>query len=232
MNDSMMYKKPQIVLTNLIVNLFVVSYLSNIYLLIALLLLQVLIILFNINKYKEVFIKTLLIVPFTLLISFSFLISGNFNFNSEIVIYGKSLIVRVVLSMMMIVYVTSKYDFDYLLSGLSKMKLPIKLVNVLNLTYRYFVMIKNDVVIEQRALNARGLHSRKKKKIRVFGEWIGGLLLKSSNHSEKIYYALNARGFNTNNYQKEAYLESKQDLLYLVLNLIFVFSIIMIERMF
>ena len=67
---------------------------------------------------------------------------------------------------------------------------------ILALTFRYFHMVNEDVKKSNDALKSRGIMERKGlKTISIFGELIGGFFLKSINHSEIVFSAMQSRGF-------------------------------------
>jgi cobalt/nickel transport system permease protein len=57
-------------------------------------------------------------------------------------------------------------------------------------------MIDEDIKKGNKALISRGINGRKGlSSLSIFGEWIGGFFLKSSNHSDMVFNAMKSRGF-------------------------------------
>lgn len=78
----------------------------------------------------------------------------------------------------------------------------------------------------KKALISRGINERKGfSSLSIFGEWIGGFFLKSSNHSDMVFNAMKSRGFqgksrNKKFTNKDLILKSSMLILFLVVTLI------------
>ena len=87
-------------------------------------------------------------------------------------------------------------------------------------------MIDEDIQKGRKALNSRGIAERKGlSSLSIFGEWIGGFFLKSSNHSDMVFNAMKSRGFQGESrskkfHNKDLILKSSVLILFLVATLI------------
>ncbi|MGO1469567.1 MAG: energy-coupling factor transporter transmembrane component T family protein [Tissierella sp.] len=136
------------------------------------------------------------VLPFIILLlipSFiNFLIDGSF----EVTEFYIKIIYKVVLSSLMLGTVLKKHTSLYMVEGVLNIGLPSVLNRILALTFRYFYMIFEDVMVGRKALYSRGIKNRGPiDSLKIWGEWIGGFFLKSASHSEKVYDAMRARGF-------------------------------------
>ena len=146
------------------------------------------------NKFILRFAKP--VMPFIILLlapqAISYLLTGALGeVEFVLVIAGKILISSVLLGTIL-----SRFSALYLLEGILQLGLPPVFNRILALTFRYFHMLYEDIEKGRRALASRGLYERRGwSYLRVFGEWIGGFFLKSGDHGEKVFQAMQARGF-------------------------------------
>lgn len=103
---------------------------------------------------------------------------------------------KILASSILLGTVISKHSALYLVDGILNIGLPQIFNRILALTFRYFHMIQADLEKGTQALNSRGIKERSGlTALSVFGEWIGGFFLKSSHHSDLVFYAMKSRGF-------------------------------------
>lgn len=106
------------------------------------------------------------------------------------------IIYKISLSSILLSTVVSKYSSLYLVDGILAIGLPPLFNRILALTFRYFHMVNEDVKKSNDALKSRGIMERKGfTTLSIFGELIGGFFLKSINHSEMVFSAMQSRGF-------------------------------------
>ena len=91
--------------------------------------------------------------------------------------------------------IVSKHSALYMVDGILNIGLPQIFNRILALTFRYFHMIDEDIKKGNKALISRGINEGKLSSLSIFGEWIGGFFLKSSNHSDMVFNAMKSRGF-------------------------------------
>lgn len=136
------------------------------------------------------------VAPFMILMLLPSIINYLFTRNIVIPEFTSMIILKVGLSAIILGNVVKKYSSLYLVEGILNLGFPAVLNRILALTFRYFYMIHGDVIVGQNALYSRGLRNRGIiDSFKIWGEWIGGFFLKSSDHSEKVYHAMKARGF-------------------------------------
>lgn len=84
-----------------------------------------------------------------------------------------------------------------LLSGLSHMKLPSLFMSIIFLSWRYVFLLGEKISNLYKALLSRLFNPKiGKNSLKVYGEIMGGMLIKSIDTSDKVYRAMSSRGFN------------------------------------
>lgn len=148
-------------------------------------------------KNNNVFRLVKPVLPFVVLMLvptvFSYLLTGTFGQVDFVwIITGKVLISSILLGTVIV-----RHSALYLVEGVLNMGLPPVFNRIFALTFRYFHMIYEDIEKGRKALISRGLYARRGLSyLGIFGEWIGGFFLKSSDHGDKVFQAMQARGFN------------------------------------
>ena len=136
------------------------------------------------------------VLPFVILMLMptviSYLVTGTLaQLDFVLMIVGKILISSILLGT-----VIARHSALYLVEGILNMGLPPVFNRIFALTFRYFHMIYEDIEKGRKALTGRGLYERRGLSyLGIFGEWIGGFFLKSSDHGDKVFQAMKARGF-------------------------------------
>lgn len=186
---------PETTALSLFIVLFFVSFI-NTYRLLALAGALAVIYALIVCENKWIFRLAKPVLPFVVLLSvpamITYLVTGTFGeFDFVLMIIGK-----IIISSILLGTVVSRFSALYLLEGILNLGLPPVFNRILALTFRYFHMINEDIDKGSKALIARGLYERRGLSyLGVFGEWIGGFFLKSSDHGEKVFQAMKARGF-------------------------------------
>lgn len=136
------------------------------------------------------------VLPFIILMAISLVL--NQALNPEVDLWGFQIriMAKVALSSIVLGTIIDRSSNLELLEGILNLGLPPFLNQIFALTFRYFYMIQADISVGRQALYSRGLANRGViSTITVFGEWIGGFFLKSSNHGDQVYQAMKSRGF-------------------------------------
>lgn len=121
-----------------------------------------------------------------------FLLSGTW----EDLDFTMMIICKIIISALLLGTVVSKHSAMYLVDGILNLGLPPLFNRILALTFRYFHLVNADVSMGRKALTSRGINERKGlTSLNIFGEWIGGFFLKSIHHSDMVFNAMRARGF-------------------------------------
>ncbi|HHW08280.1 MAG TPA: hypothetical protein GXX34_12260 [Clostridia bacterium] len=186
---------PETTVVSLFIVLFYISFISTYRLLVVT---GVLVIIYSLmvseDRYVPRFMKP--VMPFIILLlapqAISYLLTGTLGeVDFVLVIAGKILISSILLGT-----VLARFSALYLVEGVLQLGLPPVFNRILALTFRYFHMLYEDIEKGRRALASRGLYERRGwSHLGVFGEWIGGFFLKSSEHGERVFRAMQARGF-------------------------------------
>jgi len=150
----------------------------------------------TICKNKD-FIKLIRpVLPFVILMLLPIAIGYMLNGTLGDVDFTMKIVFKILLSSIILGAIVSKYSAFFLVDGILNIGFPDIFNRILALTFRYFYMINEDVKKGRQALNSRGIGERKGLySLSIFGEWIGGFFLKSSDHSDKIFNAMQSRGY-------------------------------------
>jgi cobalt/nickel transport system permease protein len=82
------------------------------------------------------------------------------------------------------------------LAALRRLHVPAGLVQVLQLAYRYVFLMHAELRGVQAAMRARGFAARAdRRSLGVLGNTVGMLLIRSTERAERVYLAMQARGF-------------------------------------
>ena len=151
--------------------------------------------------YWAVLKKSLWIIPFLILIG---IFNPIFDKQTAIEIHGLkidrgwisfiSILLRGVLSLQAVVLMIEKIGFLDIFNLLRRLGFPSVLCTQLLLTYRYLAVITEEALIMKRAREARG-YGRKSYPFKMWGRFIGQLLIRSTRRATNIHRAMKARGF-------------------------------------
>lgn len=173
-------------------------------------------------SYTAVFRRSLLVLPLVLFI-------GIFNpiFDRQIVLYiGNigisagwisfiSIILRGILSVQAVLAMILTTGFYNLCRGMQRLGIPALFTTQLLFVYRYIFILLQEALNMQRAIAARSF-GRKSYTFRLWGIFIGQLLVRTVNRSERIHRAMLARGFTGTVSERLHSVWKKKDSLYLV----------------
>ncbi len=174
----------------------------------------ILIILVFLSKFPILYIlkKSLLILPFVFLVAIflPFYLNDENYWIIKIGIYNLkiskmgmikflNLIIKSWLAIITMILLSSTTRFRDLLYAFYTLKLPSILILLLSFMYRYIFIIYDEA---QKMYYAAILRSGKKlniiQSIKIISKIIGVLFIRSYERSERVYYAMIARGFNGN----------------------------------
>ncbi len=152
--------------------------------------------------------RSLVVVPFVLFIALFLPFKGGGALDGPIplgigrlTVYRSGLIlfstvlIKAYISVLSIILLSSTTSFSKLLEGLERLKFPPVLVMITGFTYRYVFVVADEVFRMKRAGDSRGFGGKWIWNSRVIGEMIGTLFLRSYERGERIYTAMQARGF-------------------------------------
>ncbi|WP_026478344.1 cobalt ECF transporter T component CbiQ [Alkaliphilus transvaalensis] len=147
--------------------------------------------------FKFLLIRLGLFLPIFLIMAIPIVLGGSSNSINESLHFMLIVIFKGLISILVMIMMITTQRIQDLFIGLSHMKLPPVLVSIFFLAYRYVFLFIQDITNLRRAINSR-LYQRKfnKENLKVYGEIVGGLLVKSLDRSENVYRAMASRGFN------------------------------------
>ena len=103
---------------------------------------------------------------------------------------------RSILSILTLVLFVSTTRFPLLLNELRRLKVPSMVIEVLAFLYRYFFVLIDEMEQMHLAVKARAAGSGNKAMIRALSGLLGMLFIRSYERSERIYMAMQLRGYN------------------------------------
>lgn len=155
-------------------------------------------------SYGAVFKRSLIVLPFIIFI-------GIFNpmIDKRVVFYvGKvgitagwisffSILLRGIISLQAVFILIFTTGFYNLCRGMKRLGIPSLLTNQLLFVYRYISVLLQEALSMERARAARSF-GRKSYSLKMWGIFIGQLLLRTIERSERIHRAMLSRGFSGN----------------------------------
>lgn len=151
--------------------------------------------------YERLFVKSLIVLPLLIAIgAFSPIydhrtafMAGSVAVSCGWVIFF-STIIRGLLSMQALLLLIYVAGFNRMCSAMSGLHVPAVLVTQLLMVYRYMVVLLEEALVMQRARNARG-YGRSSFGVKMWGPFVGQLLLRSLARARRIHRAMLSRGF-------------------------------------
>lgn len=151
--------------------------------------------------YGRIFLRSLWILPLVLFIGiFNPFIETEIAFRIGNVAISRgwlsftSILFRGLLSFQAVLILVGTTGFIEIFNSLRKIGCPAVLTTQLLLTYRYISVIIDQAMIMKRAREARG-YGRKSYPLKMWGQFIGQLLVLSMQRATWIHRAMDARGF-------------------------------------
>jgi cobalt/nickel transport system permease protein len=106
-----------------------------------------------------------------------------------------SVLTRTGLSVLAAVVLLSGVPLNEIIRGLQRFNVPKFLLAVVYFGYRYLFLIRDEAVWTERAWASRYFGRRKIAQLFTGGRIMGRLFLRSYDRSERLYYAMTARGY-------------------------------------
>ena len=157
---------------------------------------------------RFVFKRSLVIIPFVLLIAIfiPFLkegeIAGSYSFASlhlNVTYTGLETLFNVLskswLSVLSMLALASTTKFPRLLKGFEKLGMPRVMVMIVSFMYRYVFVLGDEVMRMKCARDARSFGGNSKWHIETVGNIIGTLFVRTYERGERVYVAMVSRGF-------------------------------------
>ncbi|MFZ5801007.1 MAG: energy-coupling factor transporter transmembrane component T family protein, partial [Candidatus Omnitrophota bacterium] len=114
---------------------------------------------------------------------------------NRLLVFSRCLIRALLASTAMIV-ILSTTRFTQLLDGLKALGAPLVFIRMASFMYRYIFILEDEMEKMKRALACRSVSPRKGwLHFKVFANLLGVLFIRAFERSERIYLAMQARGY-------------------------------------
>lgn len=140
-----------------------------------------------------VFKKSSIIFPFVIFVTLSIPFFKE-NFVDGLLIFWNCLI-KSWLSILIMIILSSTTKFQHILKALEFFRTPRILIMLLAFMYRYIFLLIDEAMKLERAYNSRYFGGKVIKQIRVIGNIIGLLFIRTYERGERVYMAMCSRGF-------------------------------------
>lgn len=176
--------------------------------------------------------RYLLIAPFILLMTIPLVLGGGLPLEAERISFASLIILKAITSMTVMTIILTTQSSDDFMNSLAHLKVPPVMITILLLSYRYVFLFLDDIQKMQLAVKTRlftgGISIRK---LKVYGQLTGSLLVRSFDRSDKVYNAMASRCFTgTLKFgQKQPFI--KADINKIIVPAIFIALLITIEKL-
>lgn len=116
-----------------------------------------------------------------------------------------------VLSVFMSVILTTTTSFDMLLKGLEELRIPKIFILILSFMYRFIFLLIDEVERMLTAFQSRYIRLKLLTRLKFVAQQIGVLFIRTFERGERIYQAMEARGFSGNIYTLHSLCWKKSD---------------------
>jgi len=155
-----------------------------------------------------VFKRSLVIMPFVLMIAIFIPffkggeVAGSYNiwlwqvsvtYNGLQVLWN--VLIKAWLSILSLILLTSTTKIANLLKGLERLRVPRVMVMILSFMYRYIFVLVDEVMRMKQARDSRNFGGKRLWQMRTIGNMAGTLFIRSYERGERVYAAMLARGF-------------------------------------
>lgn len=140
--------------------------------------------------------RTIYVFPFLIFMAIPLLIGGGIPPSDERVTLVLLLTFKSLTSLYIMFMIFSSQPIIELLNGLAYMKLPKLFISIVFLSWRYVFLLGEKLSNMYKALIARLFKPNvRKSSLKIYGQVMGGMLIKSIDTSDKVYRAMVSRGF-------------------------------------
>jgi len=148
--------------------------------------------------------RSLIVMPFVLFVVLIRIFTpgtpvirfGHLAITKEGLWLALSIGIKSLLSVIAIMVLVTTTRFVDLLQGLQKWKISGLFISLLGFLYRYLFVLVDEVMRLKRAFDARSGNIPRKEYLRILGQIIGVLFIRTYSRAERIYQAMLARGYN------------------------------------
>lgn len=103
--------------------------------------------------------------------------------------------VKSVLILMMTIVLISTTDMSMFLRGMQKLKIPQTVIAVLSFMYRFIFLLIDEVERMMMAYHSRHVELSFRERLKTFGNMVAMLFVRTYERGERIYLAMESRGF-------------------------------------
>lgn len=136
-------------------------------------------------------------IPFLIFMTLPLLVNSGFDFKDESTLMALSIVLKSILSVLLMRIATYGHPLHEIILILNELKLPQPIVHIFFLSTRYIFVIQKIILDLLTALKARNFKMKLNFfSLKVYGQIIGGMLVKSMEYGHKVNQAMIARGFN------------------------------------
>lgn len=141
--------------------------------------------------------RNMVVLPFLIFMAIPLLIGAGYPPSDERITLVLLLALKSLTALYIMFMVFSSQPTAELLNGLAYMKLPKIFITIVFLSWRYVFLLGDTLSTMYKALVSRLFKpSVRKDSLKIYGQVMGGMLIKSLDTSDKVYKAMASRGFN------------------------------------
>lgn len=145
---------------------------------------------------KTLIKRNMLVIPFLLFMAIPLLLGGGLPPSDERISLVLLLTFKSLTALYIMFMTFSSQSIVELLNGLAYMKLPKFFISIVFLSWRYVFLLGGKLNSMYKALISRLFKpSARKDSLKIYGQVMGGMLIKSLDTSDKVYRAMASRGF-------------------------------------
>jgi len=156
---------------------------------------------------KRLFVVFPFIIVAAVFLPLSVSMSGQsvqWNFNDPWVLAGLSVFFKASLSVLILLVLVSTTGFHELLAGLRRLKVPVIICTMSAIMYRYIFILADESMKTSMARQSRTPGKLKGRKLKVLGNQMSMVFLRSWNRSKIVYASMLSRGFHGEYYLMES----------------------------
>lgn len=177
--------------------------------------------------------RYLLIAPFLLLMTLPLVFGGGLPIESDRVAFASLIVLKATTCMTMMTILLHTQSVDDFLDSLAHLKVPPIIITILLLSFRYVFLFFDDIQKMQLAARSRFFSGKiTMRNLKIYGQLMGGLIVKSLDRAENVYKAMLARCFNGSLRSRTAKKVYYRDVFKTVATFSFIIVLIVIERFY
>ena len=176
-----------------------------------------------------IFKRSLVMIPFALIMAlflpfqtrtgeFYTFLGMNISRSGLIMFYN--VLIKAWLAISSMIILSSTTPFPALISGMEKFKLPGIMIDLMSFMYRYIFVLLDEAHRIENARRSRFFGGRFFSEVRVFGNIIGVLFVRSFERGERVYKSMVSRGYNGQTILLNPHTITATDIIFLISSLL------------